>query len=147
MILTFFSSQILSITIENPYSYVDSIDDLDRKDLLPILFIPDATIKNIQTDPEMKKSMSRALANPHKLDYDHSEFFQHHINNVFDNVSVQQSHVLLASEFDVELIINTNKFKYGPMTHISHQHYYDMIYGQIFRKDMNQFVAQTFHQV
>ena len=150
LILNIFSSEILSITINNPFSYIDSIEDLDkREDLQPILFVPDATVDNIQSSSKQKKSIARAMANgrQNKLVYDHAELFQKNVDIIFNNVSVKQSHVLLASELDLQMIIKSNKIVFGQMTHISREHYYDMIYGYIFRKDMNRFVARTYHQV
>ena len=148
--LTLFSSEILSINIDNPYSYIDSIEDLEkRNDLQPILFVPDVSIDNFRNDPKLETSMVRALANDHqyKLNYDFYELLEKNIDQIFENVSIKQSHILLASKYDTELMLSLNKIKYGKITHISRQHYYDMIYGYIFRKDMNRFVAQTFHQV
>ena len=114
-----------------------------------ILFVPDVSVDNLQNDPKLETSMVRALANDHqnKLNYDFYELLEKNIDQIFENVSIKQSHILLASKYDTELMLSLNKIKYGKITHISRQHYYDMIYGYIFRKDMNRFVAQTFHQV
>ena len=150
LILNLFSSEILSITIINPFTFINSIEDLEKRDdLQPVLFFPDETIKNFQSDPQLKKSMTRALANDrhNQLNYNFREFYQEHINPLFDNVSVKQSHVFLASKIDTDLLISMNKIKYGRMTHISHQHYYNRIYGYIFRKDLNPLIATTLHRV
>ena len=48
-ILNFFISQILAITIDNPYSYIDSIDDMDtRQNLVPSILAPTASIENLR---------------------------------------------------------------------------------------------------
>ena len=149
LLLIFFSSEILSITIDNPYSYIDSIEDLEKRNLEAVLYVPGATIENFQNDTKLKKTITRALANDrqNQLEYDFNELFQQDINPLFDNISVKQSHVLLASKADTEMIISLNENKYGSITHISRQLYYDMIYGYLFRKDMNRFVVQIFHRV
>ena len=137
IILNLFSSEILSIMIITPFTFIDSIEDLEKRDdLQPLLFVPDAAIENIQSDPKLKNSMSRALANnqENKLNHDYSELLQGNINRIFDNVSVKHSHVLLTSKSEAEIMISLNKIKYGPITHISRQHYYDMVYGHIFRR-------------
>ena len=46
-------------------------------------------------------------------------------------MSVLKSHLLLASKVDTEMIISLNENKYGSITHISHQLYYNMIYADI----------------
>ena len=150
LILNLFSSEILSITIINPFTFINSIEDLNkRKDLQPILFFPHENIKNFQSYPQLKRSMTRALANDrqNQLDYNFMDLFRHKLNMIFDKVSAKQSHVLLASKIDTDLLISMNKIKYGPMTHVSHQHNYNRIYGYLFGKDINRFIAQTFHRV
>ena len=93
--------------------------------------------------------MSRALANDKQniLEYDTNKLYQNYINMIFDKVSVKQSHVLLASKIDTDLLISMNKIKYRPITHISNKNYNNMIHGTRFPQDMNRFVAQTFHRV
>ena len=48
-IIILFSSQILCITIENPYSVIDSVEELAAKpELIPMLFSAEADIKSLK---------------------------------------------------------------------------------------------------
>ena len=50
-VLTLFSSQILSITIENPYVTIDSIEELkSRPNLEPLLFVRESSIPYMQVN-------------------------------------------------------------------------------------------------
>ena len=69
------------------------------------------------------------------------------IDQLFDNISVQLSHVLLASQEDSQSLINLNKIRYKQSTHISNQGYYDTMTGIVYRRNMNQFVADTFDKM
>ena len=69
------------------------------------------------------------------------------ITEVFNNISVKLSHVLLASKWDSEALIKMNELKYKYISHISKEHYFDKMIGVVYRKGMNKLVAQTFEQM
>ena len=49
IILNLFSSEILSITINNPHTYIEEIEDLEKyPKMQKYLFVPDATRKKFE---------------------------------------------------------------------------------------------------
>ena len=89
--------------------------------------------------------MERTLSN--QLNYDFALLFQEYINNLFENISVKQSHVLLADPNILELLVSVNKVKYSDITHISRQTYFEQFYAYVFGNDINPLVAKAFHQM
>ena len=92
--------------------------------------------------------MKRALNNERgeKLKHDFTNFLTT-IDNVINNIGVKQSHVLLASTLEGEIIINLNKNKYSPIIRISNQHYFEKMVGYIFRKNSNPVLKDTFEKM
>ena len=95
----------------------------------------------------MNHIVNKTWNNNNYMGYDYINLFQNKLDKLFENISVKHSHVFLASKWDSDLLIALNKVKYKDKTHISRQHYFDKLIGVVYRKDMNQFVAQTFEQM
>ena len=51
------------------------------------------------------------------MGYDYINLFQNKLDKLFENISVKQSHVFLASKWDSDLLIALNKVKYKDKTH------------------------------
>jgi hypothetical protein len=89
--------------------------------------------------------VKKALNNEHgeKLEYDFINLFQS-IDELIKNIGVKQSHVLLTSTLDGDIIINSNKNRYSPIIHTSNQHYFEKMDGYIFRKDSDPLLKNAY---
>ncbi|CAG2112766.1 unnamed protein product, partial [Medioppia subpectinata] len=140
--LILFSSQILCITIETPFSVIDSIEELNqrpdlspivfvpeadiddlklRPDLSPIVFVPEADIDDLKSDSQLAFSMKN-VKEENYLEYDYQKLFEG-INPLIKNISVLKTHVLLAPKNSIELTIALNKERYEKITHLSKTRY------------------------
>lgn len=148
LILSLFSSQILSITIENPYQYINNIEELEHRvdNLQLLLFVTESLINVFKTDPKLGPVVNRALPD-HKIDYDFEKLFTDHINQLIVNVSIKLTHVLLASYWDIQLVIEPQRQLFESMTHVSRTHYWDKVQGCVIPRHTNTLLAKTFHQM
>ena len=101
-----------------------------------------------QTEKFSEQAVKRTLTyeRGEKLKYDLSNLFMT-VDDLIKDIGVKQSHVLLASTQDGEIIINMNKNRYSPIIRISNQHYFEKMSGYIFRKNTNPFLKNTFDKM
>ena len=100
-----------------------------------------------QKDTQLNSIISRTLKNNKQnyLGYNYQKLIIEEIDQIFDNISVMLSHVLLTSKWDAECLVRLNEVKYKQMTHISRNDYFDKVYGVVYRKNIDQYLADSFN--
>ncbi|CAG2163699.1 unnamed protein product [Oppiella nova] len=134
---------------ENPYSVIDSVEELDAKpELIPMLFASEADIEDIQNDRQLSSAVNKTLVNNREryLGHDFQQLFDG-INDLITNISVFKTHVLLASKGAIEHIINLSREKYEKITHLSKHIYQNRVHGYVINANVNKHIAQHFKQI